>query len=336
MPLLRALGFRLVARHRVRQAVAFGRRHRAEMVWGELQGDALVLAQAVAEGLGVPLAGTVWDDPAGWLADGGCDRLSRRLLLRRFREALKAARSLSTAGEAMQRAYHRDYGVRSVILRHGFDAPARHQKSGNDGAITVGFVGSLYGRDAWSAFLSAAARLNASHRLRPIRLRVFGAAAFPYGCNGVQVDFRGWQPAEEMLREIALTDFCYLPYWFDPAKRRHVELSFPNKFETYLAAGRPVLFHGPSYAGIAEAVKQYGVGMCVHSLNEEEMTAALERLIRDKRLRESFGLAALAAFHAQFNATVMMEQFAELIGVDPGLLQQQRSATVPCAADTHE
>jgi hypothetical protein len=275
----------------------------------------------VAKVLGVPFVGTVWDDPAGWLADGGYDGLSRRLLHRRFCEALYAARNLSTAGESMQRAYETEYGVRSVILRHGFEAPVMPSgcRKGDEG-IVIGFVGSAYGRDTWTAFLAAVAHLNGTGRLPRITLRVFGGASFPYRQQGVEIDVRGWQPAEKMLRQIAATDFCYLQYWFEPAKRRHAELSFPNKFETYLAAGRPVLFHGPEYAGIAEAVDKYGVGLCVHSLSEEAIAASLERMISDFHLRESFSRAAILAFHAEFNAGVMMKNFAELIGVDPTVL----------------
>jgi glycosyltransferase involved in cell wall biosynthesis len=102
-----------------------------------------------------------------------------------------------------------------------------------------------------------------------------------------------------------------------------VELSFPNKFETYLAAGRPVLFHGPHYAGVAEAVRQHNVGLCVHSLQEEEIAGALRLLITDRSLLESLSRAALAAFEAEFNARTMLRQFAELIGVDPHLLHER-------------
>ena len=138
---------------------------------------------------------------------------------------------MSTAGEAMQRTYEKEHGIQSVILRHGFDAPAAAQsRRGGDG-IVIGFVGSAYGRDAWTAFLSAAARLNASGKLPQIKMRTFGAGVLPYRREGVEIESKGWRPAAEMLRGIAETDFCYLPYWFESKKRRHVELSFPNKFE---------------------------------------------------------------------------------------------------------
>jgi glycosyltransferase involved in cell wall biosynthesis len=319
LPCLRAWGLRVLAGRRIEQAVAFGKSHGVDLVWAELQGDTLAIAQEVAAGLKVPFVGTIWDDPEGWLADGAYDRFSRRFLQRRFREAVRGARFLSTAGEAMQQVYEKEYGVKSVILRHGFAAPVVPQgpRLEQDGII-IGFVGNPYGRDAWEAFLAAVAGLNAQGTLPRIRLRVFGGN-FPYQQDGVEIQVRGWQPAQLMLEEIAATDFCYLQYWFDPRKRRHAELSFPNKFETYLAAGRPVFFHGPAYAGIARTVSQYGVGVCVHSLEEKEIAQTITRLIVDRPLRESFSRAALAAFQAEFNETRMMTNFAELIGVDPVL-----------------
>jgi glycosyltransferase involved in cell wall biosynthesis len=328
LPWLRAWGFHGLASWRVRQAVAFGRRHGVDLIWAELQGDALVIAQKVAIGLGVPFVGTIWDDPEGWLIDWGYDRLSQRLLQQRFRAALKEARHLSTAGEAMQQAYAQQYGVKSVILRHGFAKPILPEKRLDTGEeIIIGFVGSTYGRDAWTAFLAAVAALNASGRLPAVKLRVFGGEQFPYRQEGVEIEVRGWQSQHVMLQQIAETDFCYLQYWFDPQKRRHAELSFPNKFETYLAAGRPVLCHGPEYAGIAATIREYDVGLCVHSLNPKEIAAAVERLIVDRDLRWSLGDAAIKAFYQEFNAAKMMANFAELIGLAPGDLAADSSSS---------
>jgi glycosyltransferase involved in cell wall biosynthesis len=324
MPLLRAFGYTAVAPLRIHQVAQYAKQHKVDLIWAELQYDALLLAEEVSRKAGIPFVGTVWDDPEGWFSDRGHDRLSRWLLRKRFKSALRAAQRISTAGEAMQRTYEREYGVGSVILRHGFERPAtRSERSDSRREIIVGYVGSLYGRDAWQAFLSAAARLNSSGKYQPIRLRIFGGAGFPFRHDGIEVEIRGWQPQDRMLEEIAECDFCYLTYWFEPKKRRHVELSFPNKFETYLAAGRPVLYHGPAYAGIAEAVRQYGVGMCIHSLEEGEIQAKLISMISDQHLRDSFEKAAYAAFHAEFNAQTMMNNFSALIGIDPALLRDR-------------
>jgi len=320
MPAVRAVAFRWVAPLRVRQAVAFGRAHRVDLVWAELQGESVILARDVAEGLGVPLVGTVWDDPAGWFQDRGYDRAARRFVLGRFGEALRAARNLSTAGEAMQAAYRREYGVDSVILRHGFERAATAPRPSRRDGVVVGFVGSVYGRDAWGAFLAALARLNASGRYPAIRIRMFGSGGLPCATDGVRIEHRGWAPAEDMLREIAETDFCYLPYWFEPRRRRHVELSFPNKLETYMAAGKAVLYHGPEYAGVVRTIRDYGLGMCVHSLSPGAVAEAVGRLISDDALRGAMEAAALRAFREEFNLGVLLRNFASLIGVEPRAL----------------
>ena len=321
MPLLRALGYTAIAPLRIHQVAQYAKQHKVDLIWAELQYDALLLAEGVSRKAGIPFVGTVWDDPEGWFSDRGHDRFSRSLLRKRFKSALHAAQRISTAGEAMQRTYKQEYGVGSVILRHGFERPVvRSGRNNSRREIIVGYVGSLYGRDAWQALLSVVARLNGSGKYPPIRLRIFGGAGFPLRHDGIEVEARGWQPQDMMIEEIAECDFCYLTYWFEPKKRRHVELSFPNKFETYLAAGRPVLYHGPAYAGIADAVRQYGVGMCIHSLGEKEIRRNLVTMISDHHLRHSFEKAAYAAFHAEFNAQTMMHNFSTLIGINPDLL----------------
>ncbi len=323
MPLLRFIGFHIIANWRIRQIVSFARRYGVTLVWAELQLDAVVIAEKVAKKLGVPLVCTVWDDPEGWFSDGGYDRVSRMLLRSRFVSALRAARNVSTAGESMQQAYSREYGISSVILRHGFERGISDSNSERPrDRIIVGFVGNAYARNTWNAFLSAIADLNHSNELAQIALRVFGTQ-FPYSHPGINIELRGWQPVEQTLRGISDSDFCYLPYWFEANKRRHVELSFPNKFETYLASGRPVFFHGPEYAGIAKTIKEFEVGICIHTVAKDEIISGLKRIIKDQALKQHLCMKAHEAFEKEFNAARMLESFANLIGADAEFFRRQ-------------
>ena len=58
----------------------------------------------------------------------------------------------------------------------------------------------------------------------------------------------GWHATTDAVAILSACDVCYVPYWFDEAFRPGVELSFPNKVSLYLAAGRPILYHGPEQA----------------------------------------------------------------------------------------
>jgi hypothetical protein len=314
LPLVRAWGYFLLAPWRARQIADFGRRHGVDLVWAEFQGESVLLAAGVAARLKVPLVGTIWDDPEGWLADGRFDFLSRRLFLLRFRQALKKARTVSTISEAMQAGYRKLYGLESIILRYGHDlrdAPGnpadRHPE-----AMVVGFCGNVYGEDAWQGFLTACARINTEGRLPPIKILIFGNKAFPYPHPGVEVTCRGWLPLKEMLRGLAATDFCYLPYWFTPEKRRHAELSFPTKLTTYLAAGRPVLYHGPQYAWAAQVMRDWRLGPSVNTLCPDGISGIIKRLMTEDSYREHFSLAAREAFVKEFNAGVMQANFNRL------------------------
>jgi glycosyltransferase involved in cell wall biosynthesis len=268
--------------------------------------------------LNVPFVGTIWDDPEGWLADECYDALSRQLFMRHFRKALRQARRVSTVSETMQEVYRQEYGLDSQLLRHGHDLedgvslPAVH---GFQQAITVGFAGNFYGEDSWRAFLGACARINAQDGFCPIKIVVFGGKHFPYPHPGVEVDQQGWLPRREMLRRLATVDFCYLPYWFDDNKRRHAELSFPTKLTTYVAAGRPVLYHGPEYAGVNKIIQHYGLGVCVYSLKPDIVALTVKLLLTDRDLRREISHASLTAFVREFNTEVMLKNFANLLGL---------------------
>ena len=268
--------------------------------------------------LGVPLVGTIWDDPEGWLADDRYDTLSPRLLRRHFRAALSLARRVSTVSEAMQEAYRQEYGLDSQLLRHGHDREDKvviSEINNPRQAITVGFAGNFYGEEAWQAFLTACAQLNAQGGLPPIRVALFGGGRFPYPHPGVEVDYQEWLPCREMPRRLAAVDFCYLPYWFAANKRRHAELSFPTKLTTYMAAGRPVLYHGPEYAGVTGIIRNYGLGLCVHSLRPQILSLAVQRLLTDQDLWRALSNASLAAFAEEFNMEIMLKNFASLLGI---------------------
>jgi hypothetical protein len=117
-----------------------------------------------------------------------------------------------------------------------------------------------------------------------------------------------------MLRKLSATDFCYLPCWFAPEKRRHAELSFPTKLTTYLAAGRPVLYHGPAYAWAAQVMRDWRLGISIHSLCPDDICRESKPLMTEETWRENFSQAAREAFEKEFNARVMQANFVRLTG----------------------
>ena len=313
LPFIRFIGLRIVSKIRIGQIVRFGKKHKVNFIWGEFQGDSVVLVESVSKKLNIPFAGTVWDDPEGWLDDGGYDKLSKIYLWKKFKSALINAEHISTAGEAMQSEYKKKYGVNSVILRHGFDTNLKiNLKHGSeDSYIKIGFAGSVYARQTWAAFLDSVALLNINNE-KKIKIIAYGNYNFPIHHSSVLIENRGRIPIEEVLNGIAETDFCYLPYWFEEKKRRHCELSFPNKFETYIAAGKPIFYHGPEYAGIKYTIEKYRVGINVHTLDTALICKTLSDFIVNSSSRKQLGNNARNAFISEFNKQKMIMNFHSL------------------------
>ena len=110
-------------------------------------------------------------------------------------------------------------------------------------------------------------------------------------------------------------DVAYLPYWFDESYSIAVRLSFPSKFSTYLASGRPVFFHGPEDSSPANFIKKFPVGLCCHSLEESEIIRCLERFITDKDFYASATEAGQRALNQELNLDIFLSHFTELIGI---------------------
>ena len=75
------------------------------------------------------------------------------------------------------------------------------------------------------------------------------------------LDFLGWQPQERAVELLSTScDVLYCPYPYAASLAEVAKYSFPSKIPTYLAAGRPILFHGPTYASPARYLEATGAG----------------------------------------------------------------------------
>ena len=115
-------------------------------------------------------------------------------------------------------------------------------------------------------------------------------------------------------------DVCYVPYWFDDAFRAGVELSFPNKMSLYLAAGRPVLFHGPERSTPTRFLERWPVGIACHSLDPRAIADALTVAATDADFHERAAAAIPQALRAELGLHVFRRRFAEFVGVDESVL----------------
>lgn len=306
----------------VRRAAQFGREHRVDLVCSPLHSPTtLRAALALAESLHAPLIPVVWDPPAYNMRKFLVDRFTMRRLLAQFDQAMRAAVRCGVASEGMKRAYEKKYGTECVVLIFGQQRvpaapPAQSEPVPRHPAkLVIGVAGSLYAEDEWQAMLHALAERDWRIAGREVVVRVIGISlAHRYTCP-VNIEFLGPRTPVETLRLLSGMDVGYVPYWFAEQYREVVEVTFPSKMAAYVAAGLPVLYHGPRYAAVSSFIDRYPLGLQCHSLDHEEITGSLERLATDPDTRLRARTACDDAYREELNAAVLRRRFAQLLGV---------------------
>ena len=303
------------------EAVRFGEQHGVELVWAVLNSPSTIrMATQVASRLRVRMVSLIWDPPETLALNRGFDRFSRRALLREFADVLHTSVGYGVASEGMRDEYREQYGIESVVMTRGINARLWRVTAGmpDDSApFIIGFAGSMYARQEWQALLAALSSIGWRLEDREIMMRVMGNR-LDLRAKGdkMRVEYWGWRSTEETIELMSQVHVAYLPYWFDPLYSTSVRLCFPDKLITYLAAGRPVLYHGPEDSSPARFLARYPVGLCCHSLEPSMIVETLHRFVVDQNLYTRAASACQAALDAEFSPGVIRRRFAELMGIE--------------------
>jgi hypothetical protein len=301
-----------------------GRQRDVEMVWAVLNHPILIsVTRRLVSTLSAPLVTTVWDPPERLLTHWEYDRFSRRIVLREFEKVLRMSVRCSVASEGMGDEYKKRYGIEPVVLIHGVHPSMRKppaKELTGEKQFVIGFAGSLYARREWQALLSALSKADWQIEGHDVTVRFLGRNASFHAEGKVRIEYLGWRSFEETVELMSQVDVAYLPYWLDESYSLSVRVCFPNKLTAYLAAGRPVLFHGPEDSSPARFFRRFPVGLCCHSLEESEIIESLRRFITDREFYAAATQAGQVALDQELDLRVFRQRFATLIGVDEGAL----------------
>ena len=233
-------------------------------------------------------------------------------LLRKFSEVLKGATSVSVISTNMQERYRADFGIHSVVLRPVAVASAQARKPRKGSMLRIVFAGSLYAKVEWNAFLKALAGVK--WRIAGKRVVVYFVGAFPL--RGASLDRHvkklGYLPADEAVAICRKCDIAYLPYWLTGTNSMVAATSFPSKLSLYLSCGLPVLNHGPQTSEVSRLMRDYEIGVSCHSLDVDEIAAALAALVRPVSVAGR--MAAIDDFvHGELSPQSVGRQFLEFL-----------------------
>ena len=306
------------------KAARFGREFGADAVWCVLEGPTMIrLAVAVSEALRVPLYTKVWDPPHYWFLAYGLDQASSAMVLKDFGEALRRSAACFAGSWAMAEQYHRDYGTRTVPFVATLDVslavpPAReiHRRS----ELVIGMAGQVYAKNEWKVLMEALDAASWNIGGRQVRIRLLGSSIDVHAHGAARIEFLGWHGQADTVKLLAEADVLYCPYRFGREFEPEARLCFPSKLTTYLAAGRPVLFHGPDYASPARFLREHDAGLCCHSLEPGDVHHALLQLATDPGLYHRLTANGRAAFNKHLTSAEQRRRFAEFLGIPENIL----------------
>jgi glycosyltransferase involved in cell wall biosynthesis len=299
-------------------AIGFGKDFGADLLWCILEGQTLIrMALPVAKGLNVPLLTQVWDPPGWWLRGHMVGRRTSRQVLGHYEKALRSSAAVAAASWAMAEQYGRDYGVRAVPVVPGLDArlaqpPADSPRDSRE--FIIGIAGQLYASAELDCLVAALDSVDWMIAGREVRIRLLGRSVNVNVNKEVHIEFLGWHSQADTIRLLAEADILYCPYWFDPAFETEARLCFPSKLISYLAAGRPVFFHGPSYASPGRFLEEHEAAAFCHSLDPSRVLDTLRLLVSDKDQYARLALNGRRAFEEHLTLTASKKSFFEFLG----------------------
>jgi glycosyltransferase involved in cell wall biosynthesis len=301
-------------------AVKFARQFDPDLLWCVLEGQTMIrLALPVSGRLGITLLSQLYDLPNWWLHQHNLDRLSRTTVLRKFEQVLRRSARCAVASWALAERYEQDYGKRTVPLLPSLDSrlalpPARQVHSGNE--FVIGIAGQIYATDAWSSLVRALDSARWELCGRRVKVRLLGRYAHLAADAKMNIEFLGWHSQEETIRLLSETDMLYCPYWFSSAFETEARLTFPSKLTTYFASGRPVFFHGPTYASPVRFLTENDAGLRCHSLEPSEILSRLAELVSNPDLYSSLTSNGKKAFERHLTLSSMRRSLAEFLNVE--------------------
>lgn len=284
----------------------------ASLLWAVANAPHTIdVALQVAQDTGMPLALMVWDMPQYIMSTMRFDPLSQAFVLRRFARLIREAHSIAVASAGMREHFREVYGVDSIPIVHGYPRsawlPIRRER--RDPAVRIAFAGSLRGTKEWNCLMQAVTRANGRVAGRTVAVDFVGSRPTQRVHWSSRVVCHGRKLPDEVPPLLNRATLAYLPYWFDRCRSLAVRTSFPSKMSAYLAAGVPVLYHGPEHSTPAEFVSRYPVGVCCHTLRPSDLLRCVERLLADTWSSEQFAEARYAALDQELGEHIMLARF---------------------------
>lgn len=238
----------------------------------------------------------------------------RRRVDRQFADAWKSAQQRFVISDALGAEYEQRYGRRpwSVITDGAEGAPTASPGPSN----TVHFMGAahLSYEPNFTSLLDALELGNhGAPSDRPTRLVCRGSSPEPLQGHAL-LETRPWTSDDVVQEELRSAGVLYLPLPFARSDQPLTRFSLPTKMISYLAAGRPVLYHGPAHSPAGQLLTEFAAGVCVTSLHPRAVAAGLDAA---RQSAPALAVGARRLLHERFDLRSLQARFRDALGLVP-------------------
>jgi glycosyltransferase involved in cell wall biosynthesis len=305
-----------------RDIADFARIHHVDAIWCILEGQTMIrLARKVAKLAKLPLYTHIWDTPGWWMRGWKVNAITSRKVIAEYEKAISQSVACGVASWAMKEEYEKSFGVKCVPLVAGLEKSMAMSPSlkpnFKDGEVHIGLAGQIYARDTWDAFIAALDSINWLLNGRQVKVKVLGQWLDPI-LRRPSIDFLGWHSQEETVEILSQMDILYAPYWFDALFEQEARFSFPSKITTYLAAGRPVFFHGPEYSSPGKFLAKHHAGVCCYSRDEATIVEQFSKILSNEEQYQTITHSAHRAFMESLSFDVLKRNLYDFLPIHDG------------------
>ncbi|MGH8507224.1 MAG: FkbM family methyltransferase [Gammaproteobacteria bacterium] len=252
-------------------------------------------AEAVMDGLGVPVVTHLMDDWMAKLGGGaGAEKSLRRILSR-------SAACLSI-GEAMSREFNKRYGVpfypvANCVEPEEWNVLESGRRASREAAepVVIRYVGGLAEDMTLASVADVARAVDSLHEECGLIFEVYTMGPWLEAGRNALKGFRGvtvheGNMSEEAHQRLLLeSDLLVIAYNFDEASLRYVRYSMANKMPECLASGVPVLAYGPRELATIDYLATHGVAEIVTEREPRRLSSAMRHLAADSDYARNLG-----------------------------------------------
>lgn len=306
---------RTIASKGLPKATNFLKSHDVDLLWIVVNHPTVVpFAHRLVAETGLRFVTACWDEVAYDCRHVRLNPATQRRIGADGERLIKGSSAFGAISEQMHSKYLDDnrnipWRVMRYVPSRDLHREPRSDLGADGNSIRIILAGSLYAVREWNALVEAVG--TERDRGRSINITHMGARA-----RGARtppwVSCSGGGPADAAANAVNASDVGYVPYWRSGWNNEYTQTAFPTKLASYVTAGVPVLFHGPSQCAAAGVVRDLGVGVVCDSNRSEDLVAAINEVTSPSFVAH-FRAARQSALSGPMDPDKLGRDFDELV-----------------------